>query len=287
MTFINSWWGWATIAGAFFGLILGCITLWDADAALMQIAAGGIFGAGTFGGIVLAIALIDRRTRNLDQLVRAGTAEARAMTNIRPLFGALPLNVDGWALAAETCERIVHEITTGRPSLIVECGSGTSTLLMATRLKTFGIDGRVVAIDHDATYAEKTRDLLRRNSVDDVATVVTAPITSHTVRGDSTPWYDFDPEQHLDQDIDLLLVDGPPSQLGSMMRYPALPILQNHLTPESLILLDDGHREDEQLVVDVWKTLGYDASLNGKWSPYWILRAPARQPAEVERPIDA
>jgi len=181
----------------------------------------------------------------------------------------------------------VYEITTRRPSLIVECGSGTSTLLMATCLKTFGIDGRVIAIDHDATYAEKTRDLLRRNSVDDVVTVVTAPITSRTVRRNSAQWYDFDPDQHLNQDIDLLLVDGPPNPLGSMMRYPAIPILHDYLTPGSLILLDDGHRTDEQRVVSAWKALGYEASLEGAWSPYWVLRAPNRQPAEVANPIDA
>lgn len=49
MTFIKSWWGWATIAGAFFGLILGCAALWDVNAALMQIAASGVFGACILG----------------------------------------------------------------------------------------------------------------------------------------------------------------------------------------------------------------------------------------------
>jgi hypothetical protein len=157
---------------------------------------------------------------------------------------------------------------------------------VATCLKKFGIDGGVVAIHHDATYAEQTRDLLRRNSVDDVATVVTAPITSRTVRGESAQWYDFDPEQHFDQDIDFLLADGPPNPLGSIMRYLAIPVFHDYLTPDSLILLDDGHPNDEQRVVDVWAR-DSDASLEGNWSLYWIMRAPARQPAEAACPTDA
>jgi predicted O-methyltransferase YrrM len=225
---------------------------------------------------VYTAALVDRRTRVLNNLIRAGTAENRAMTNIRPLFGKPPVNVDGWALSAEASERVVREIMDRRPALIVECGSGTSTLLMATCLKEVEIDGRIISIDHDSTYAEATRNLLDQRGVADRATVVTAPLASRTIDGRSVQWYDFDPEDHLDTKIDFLLVDGPPNPLGSMIRFPAVPVFQEHLSSDSLILLDDGQRQDERKVAEAWvNNLGFDASLDGKWCPYWVMRPPS------------
>jgi predicted O-methyltransferase YrrM len=233
-------------------------------------------GGGIASAIVYTAALIDRRTRVLNKLIRAGTAETRAMTNIRPLFDERPVNVDGWALSAEASERVVHEVMTRRPALIVECGSGTSTLLMATCLREFEIDGQIISIDHDSTYAQATRDLLDQRGVADRATVVTAPLASRTIDGQSVQWYDLNPEDHLNTKIDFLLVDGPPNPLGSMIRFPAVPIFQKYLSTDALILLDDGQRQDERKVAKAWANdFEFDTSLEGSWCPYWVVRPPS------------
>jgi predicted O-methyltransferase YrrM len=196
------------------------------------------------------------------------------MTNVRPLLDETPLNVDGWALPAETCERLVHEIMERRPSLIVECGSGTSTALMASCLQRFEVDGRIVSLDHKSKFAQATQNLLEQCGASDYATVVTAPLTTHTVWEQSLRWYDFDPESSLEGMIDLLLVDGPPGPLGPMARFPAVPILRDKLSPECFILLDDGRRTDEKEIAEKWaESLNYEATLEGKWRPYWVLQS--------------
>jgi len=242
----------------------------------LQVVAGGVLGAGVCSGIVMVTALIDRRTRAIDRLVRGSTSESRATTNIRPLLGKLPINIDGWALSAEGSERVIKEIMERRPSLIVECGSGTSTLLMATCLKELGIEGQIISLDHDVTYAEATRKLLTDRGVGEYATVITAPLKPQTVRDRTMKWYNFDPKSHIEEKIDLLLVDGPPSPMGEMIRFPAVPVLHNYFSSDGLIILDDGQRQDERNTVKAWvDELGYQASLEGKWSPYWIVQPPS------------
>jgi hypothetical protein len=271
MTLLKSYWGPIIASGCLLGSVLGALLVYT-ETLWIQVGVGGGLAGITVGTMLLTVALIDRRTRAIDNLIRGGTAETRAMTNIRPLFDKRPVNVDGWALSAEASERVVREIMDRRPALIVECGSGTSTLLMATCLKEFEIDGRIISIDHDSTYAEATRNLLDQRGVADRATVVTAPLASRTIDGKSVQWYDFDPEDHLDTKIDFLLVDGPPNSLGSMIRFPAVPVLQDYLSADSLILLDDGRRQDERKVAESWMSdFGFDASLEGKWCPYWVV----------------
>jgi predicted O-methyltransferase YrrM len=170
------------------------------------------------------LGIVDRRTRLLHDRVRAGTIETRAMTNIRPLTDQVPLNVDDWAIPAETCERLVHEIMTRRPRTILECGSGTSTVVMAACLRSFGIDGHIYSLDHESTYAERTRLQLGLAGLTDYATVITAPLTPHAVDGRSIRWYDFDPSEYLDQPIELLFVDGPPWDTDHLARLPAVPV---------------------------------------------------------------
>jgi hypothetical protein len=55
-------------------------------------------------------------------------------------------------------------------------------------------------------------------------------------------------------EIDLLLVDGPPGSLGEMARYPALHALENQLAPNAVVILDDAGRPDEQGIVRRWIT---------------------------------
>jgi predicted O-methyltransferase YrrM len=192
--------------------------------------------------------------------------------NIRPLTGSIPIDTGGWSLSAETCERLVHEIMEREPHTILECGSGASTALMATCLKKYNIEGQVFALDHKPQFARATRRLLARHKVEELATVVTAPLVAHAINGDSVEWYDFAAEEHLEQPIDLLLVDGPPGSSGPMARWPAVPLLKGYLATDGLILLDDGDRPDERASAQDWaERLGAEATLCGQRRPYWVL----------------
>ena len=50
----------------------------------------------------------------------------------------------------------------------------------------------------------------------------------------------------------MLIVDGPPRIINKNARYPAIPLLKKFITDDTVILLDDGRRKDEQNTVELW-----------------------------------
>jgi predicted O-methyltransferase YrrM len=156
-----------------------------------------------------------------------------------------------WAASPDLLVVLVDLVITERPSLIVECGSGASTLWFALAMRRFGIDGRVIALDHDPVFAGQTRDLLARHHVGDLAEVRDAPLESFNMGGQAYEWYARKAWDDL-TGIDLLFVDGPPATTGHQARYPALPLLAGSLSPAATAVLDDLIVPDMQEVLRRW-----------------------------------
>jgi predicted O-methyltransferase YrrM len=157
--------------------------------------------------------------------------------------------VGGWALDPTALFWLVDHVDRARPQLVVECGSGTSTLWIAFALRRNG-SGRVVSFEHSEEFAASTRQLLERHGLSDWAQVRTAPLVPVETAGGTFPWYDVDPATL--GPIDLLFIDGPPEATGRHARYPALPVLGGRLAPGAVVVLDDAGRDDEREVLQRW-----------------------------------
>ena len=155
----------------------------------------------------------------------------------------------GAAAAPDALLELVRIIDDTRPAIIVELGSGVSTVVAAARLKAAG-RGRVVALEHDAGYAETTRSELSVQGLGGWATVVDAPLRAVRVGNETYRWYEIGSE--VPALIDVLFVDGPPGSVGALARYPALPLLRERLAPLATIFVDDGARADERQMVARW-----------------------------------
>jgi predicted O-methyltransferase YrrM len=164
---------------------------------------------------------------------------------------ALP-NLRSW-VASPDFHRLLHRtVRDERPRTVVECGSGTSTVVMAQALQRNG-GGRLVALEHLEEYAEQTREALRRSGLASHADVVHAPLID-TVIGDETfRWYDLSAAGSVEE-VDLLVVDGPPGSTQPLARYPAVPRLWDSLSADVLVVLDDAKRDDESAVIERWLT---------------------------------
>jgi predicted O-methyltransferase YrrM len=169
---------------------------------------------------------------------------------VLPTSDVLPAT-RGWAASPDLLLALVDLVITERPSLIVECGSGASTLWLALALRRFGIDGRIIALDHDPVFSGKTRDFLARHDVLDLAEVRDAPLESFSLDGETYSWYARTAWEDL-AGIDLLFVDGPPAATGHQARYPALPLLNKSLSPVATIVLDDLIVPDMREVLPRW-----------------------------------
>lgn len=169
---------------------------------------------------------------------------------VLPTSDVLPAT-RGWAASPDLLLALVDLVITERPSLIVECGSGASTLWLALALRRFGIDGRIIALDHDPVFSGRTRDFLARHDVLDLAEVRDAPLESFSLDGETYSWYARTAWEDL-AGIDLLFVDGPPAATGHQARYPALPLLNKSLSPIATIVLDDLIVPDMREVLPRW-----------------------------------
>lgn len=156
----------------------------------------------------------------------------------------------GWAASPDFLQVLIGQVGDHGPRVVVECSSGLSTVVAAALCRNRG-DGKVYSLEHDPVYAEKTRRLLAARGLDQWAQVIDAPLVPTTVDDWSGQWYDL---SRLPQDIraGLLVVDGPPSTLSPLARYPALPLLRSRLAPGARVVLDDADRDDEREIVRRW-----------------------------------
>ncbi len=237
----------------------------------------------TAGGALLALYTLrhlERRQserltqteRRIERRIGEMEHQVRALVNVRPLAGPLPLDLGGWAGDPVLVDLVLRYVLRRRPSLVVECGSGWSTLLIALCLRELGA-GELVALEHDDRWERRTRDLLRHHGAGERATVVLAPLRIQVPEGPARLWYGFDADTLFPGPIDLLVVDGPPGAVGHRARYPAVPLLRDRLTADATVILDDAHREDERWIAARWsEELGVDPDLVPWGEGMWVFQ---------------
>lgn len=156
----------------------------------------------------------------------------------------------GWAGSPDFLQALAEIILKKRPALVVECSSGVSTLIVARCLQLVS-NGRVVSLDHDLKYANKTIENVKAQGLVDYAQVIHAPLQRQTIGHDDWLWYDRRQWEQLDG-IDVIVIDGPPMGVNSLARYPAGPNLFVKLNKGGIVILDDASRDDEKEIVKRW-----------------------------------
>ncbi|MEV6347269.1 class I SAM-dependent methyltransferase [Actinoplanes sp. NPDC051851] len=192
--------------------------------------------------------IADRGVRNV-QVAVPREVEA-AMQLFQGFTPRAPMPSSGdFALNPTDLLELLFLVRTRRPRLVLELGSGTSTVWLAYVLEQTG--GRLVSLDHDPEYARRTREALTAHGLTGVAEVRDAPLTPVELEDRSFPWYD--PATFADlSEVDFVLVDGPPAATGPDSRYPALHVLGERLADRATIVFDDANRRDEQAAIERW-----------------------------------
>jgi hypothetical protein len=155
----------------------------------------------------------------------------------------------------------LDEVLLGARTVLLQCGAGSSSVLLARLLARRGF-GRLLAIEDDERQAAYVGSQLRREGLLHIARIVQAPLAPHPAAVGGLNWYA--PQQVYDEVsdyveqhglIDMLLVGGPPSEeLGAgLVRYPALPVLRGALAPGATLLLDDIDRAGELTILTRWQ----------------------------------
>lgn len=171
---------------------------------------------------------------------------------------ALP-TLRGWAMSPDALLYIHQFIRVHKPSTIIEFGSGASTLVVADALRQ-NAQGKVYSIDHLSKYGNQTNaSIFREPGLSSFVEIFIADIKDfsgqHISDDDSKYWYDETVVKEVlskIDEIDLVIVDGPPGFICSCSRYPAIPKIYHRLSNKAVIFLDDSNRKHENLIANSW-----------------------------------
>jgi len=157
----------------------------------------------------------------------------------------------GWSIGSDMARLICEMFAVCEPVVVLDLGSGASTILMGHLLKRRP-GARVVSLDHDSVWYVKTLEMVRRCELEDVVDLRFAPLTKVEVGSETFQWYHPDALSDV-ADVDVVFVDGPPGHIGPRSRYPAGPIVAPMCRPGSLFIVDDTVRQEERDMVDLWR----------------------------------
>ncbi|MGP5307799.1 class I SAM-dependent methyltransferase [Vreelandella alkaliphila] len=172
--------------------------------------------------------------------------------------GILP-PLRGWPVSPDFLLRLHRWIRKHKPQLVVETGSGASTLVIADALRQNGT-GALISFEHLKKYGDQTWQTL----VDEELTQWVDLRVGELVLWDKehlnpedadkpSRWYPLNFDNI--NDIDLLVVDGPPEGTCRYARYPAVPALFDRFTTNTEIWMDDAKRQDEKDICERWAKL--------------------------------
>ena len=155
------------------------------------------------------------------------------------------------AISPDFAKILVKLIKEKQPGIIVELGSGVSTIISGYALGENG-KGKIVSLEEDPMFAKVTKENIKKHDLSGRAKVIYAPLKNKTIKGKKWRWYDT--SRLKVGSIDMLVIDGP-QQYGrkeSMVRFPALPLLFKLLSKDAVIVVDDASREDEKKTINKW-----------------------------------
>ena len=161
------------------------------------------------------------------------------LTNLLDFKAAIPAT-RSWAASPDLLLTISEIVKKNRPGLVVELGSGISTLVAAKSGAR-----KIISIDNSDAWGAKTVALLKEHKVRGVDVRI-APLRPYA---NGSEWYDLDAIKDLKK-IDLLIVDGPPGSKNPEARYPALQQFKEKLSPSAIVVIDDVNREGERKLAE-------------------------------------
>lgn len=205
------------------------------------------------------------KTKNLKiECEKDVNAKYKQLEILTSLYNYLEINTPlpetgGWAAHPDFLKKIAETILLKRPNFIVEASSGVSSIIIGYCLKKIG-KGKVISLEHDLLYFEKSKLLIKKHELENFVEIVYSPLTNHQINNKKWIWYDIDclKSQPI---IDMIVVDGPPYYIQDLSRYPVIPLLYDKMNDNSILILDDGVRDEEKEITKRWEEEFQDISI--------------------------
>jgi hypothetical protein len=157
-----------------------------------------------------------------------------------------------WALDAETITVFWDFLWQSKPRIILECGSGVSTLVLGAyatlNSAKEGQEYNVISLEQDKQLRDKIEVRLKNKRLDRFVKVLHAPLDSEGNYDIATLERTLSPRT-----VNLLLIDGPFGAMGR--RIHTLPELKRFCSDNARWFLDDAFRDGEISILHQWQRL--------------------------------
>lgn len=152
---------------------------------------------------------------------------------------------------------VINDIIINNRKIIVEFGSGISTIVLANLFKINKVGEKIISVEHDLDWFNFMKKYIIDNDLSNYVDLVYAELEEIDFSINGCKWYSFETLKTKLSNygkIDCVLVDGPPAwEKGKeYSRFPALPFLKNYMNDNSSIFLDDTNRNAEKEIANIW-----------------------------------
>lgn len=159
---------------------------------------------------------------------------------------ALPYT-GGWKADVGLLAFLADHIIREKPSTIVECGAGASTLIIAKALEKAGVrNPTFISFEQHRDFCHETD--LWVQEFGGRSDIRHAPLKKAPEPWPGL-WYDHGP---VPDDVDLLVIDGPQWTIHPFTRGAA-ETLFGKLRPGGMVILDDAARPGERIIARKWR----------------------------------
>jgi len=145
------------------------------------------------------------------------------------------LKWDGWSIGKRSADILLNILNEHKPKKILDIGSGLSTVLFSEWAAENNAE--VISLEHTKKYYESTKKLLNQKVDLRLCDLI------ETKHG-------FFYKTELPNDIDFVLIDGPPGSIGRNATFYAV---YPHLSKGYLAWLDDADRQGEREILKNWQ----------------------------------
>lgn len=210
---------------------------------------------------------------SLKKEVANAAKQIEAFVGLQSYFanGELPsINLErhSWPISPDFALYLIALIETHPYDLIIEFGSGISTVIIARTLakmapaRTGKPPVAFLSFDHLERYYQQTLAQLQQAGLADRVQLAHTPLRDWLApNGQTYAYYECNTAlaaQAAKQDLAglrvLVVVDGPPAATGPHARYPAGPLILQHFGGATIdLLLDDYIRDDEKQIAQLWQ----------------------------------
>lgn len=153
-----------------------------------------------------------------------------------------------WALDEGSIILLWQKLKEQKPKIIIESGSGSSTLIFARYMQLYCPEGKVISLEQSKEEAEHTTEKLKSFGLSPVAHVLYAPL-------DKEEHYQVNHQEMIsmlgDHKADWLVIDGPVGKDGC--RRFVMDDMMIYMKKDSDWYADDSFRDGELDFLNEWQ----------------------------------